>query len=149
MFDRIESDSKESAIVKHSINTLIFRSLKRTHELFLSTQSLAVPSHEESNSLRKACKISSEYSAVRDLPPPNDTVGRISSRTDSVSALGPHKPSELGTDIPFEDIGNRGLFRGSTSMVPVRDNNPIKSTLALKAITTEKVISVMCVRNVS
>ena len=140
MFDRAESDSKEPGIVKHSINTLIFRSLKRTHDLFVSTQSLGIPTHEESNSLRKACKISSEYSAVRNLPPPNDTIGRIASRTDSV-APGPHKLYELGTDIPFEDIGNRDLVRGSTALVPARDSNPLKSTLALKAITTEKVMN--------
>ena len=141
MFDRSESDSREPGIVKHSINTLIFRSLKRTHDLFVSTQSLGVPIHEESNSLRKACKISSEYSAVKHLSPPNDTIARISSRTESVVAPGPHKQSEIGTDIPFEDIGNRDMFRGSTALVPARDSSILKSTLALKAITTEKVIS--------
>ena len=139
MFERNESDSKEPGIVKHSINTLMFRSLKRTHDLFIASQSLSIPTHEQSSRLRKACKISSEYSAVKHMSAPSETAARVSSKTESGPVLGPHNPSDMEASISSEDPGNRDVYKGSTALVSGRDNNPLKSALALKAITTEKV----------
>ncbi|KAI6647564.1 Pleiotropic regulator 1 [Oopsacas minuta] len=137
MFERSETDSKEPGMVKHSINTLMFRSLKRTHDLFIASQSLSIPTHEQSSKLRKSCKINSEYSAVKHLPPPNESIARIASKTELGASIGPSL-SDKGADIPFTDTGNQEVFRGSTALVSARDNNPLKSALALKAITTEK-----------
>ena len=138
MFERNDPDSKEPGIVKHSINTLMFRSLKRTHDLFVASQSLSIPTHEQSCRLRKACKINSEYSAVKHLSAPNETT-RVSSKTESGPVLGPHNPSDIEASIPSEDSGNRDVYRGSSALVSSRDSNPLKSALALKAMTTEKV----------
>lgn len=145
MFQRNESDTKEPGIVKHSINTLMFRSLKRTHDLFVASQSLSIPTHEQSSRLRKACKINSEYSAVKHMSAPNETAARVSSKTESGPVLGPYNQSDIEANIPSDDPGNRDAYRGSTALVSARDNNPLKSALALKAITTEKVmLCVLC-----
>ena len=34
-------------VVKHSVHTLIFRSLKRTHDMFISEEGLPIPEDEE------------------------------------------------------------------------------------------------------
>ena len=141
MFENNETDSKEPGIVKHSINTLIFRSLKRTHDLFIASESLPVPQHDLSSAIRKTCKLNSEYSAVKLLPPPSDTIARMVSRRDSASTPLSQTFSETGgldrRDIPMDSSGREAL-RGDTALVPARDSH-VKSALALKAITTEKV----------
>ena len=60
------SDIQE--IPKHSVHTLVFRSLKRTHDMFLSDYSHPVEVDEKSLELRKSVKAKDDYSLVLDLP---------------------------------------------------------------------------------
>lgn len=54
-------------VQKHSAHTLVFRSLKRTHEYFLSDQTKPPARDETADRLSRACKIRDEYGLVKDL----------------------------------------------------------------------------------
>lgn len=55
-------------IPKHSVHTLVFRSLKRTHDMFLSDYSHPVEVDENSLQIRKNVKAKSEYGPVMHIP---------------------------------------------------------------------------------
>ncbi|XP_064393149.1 pleiotropic regulator 1-like [Halichondria panicea] len=68
-------------VMKHSVHTLVFRSLKRSHDMFLSQEGQPIPQNDQALKRKIACKISDEHAAVKDLPPPNDTVAKISAKS--------------------------------------------------------------------
>ncbi|XP_065059147.1 pleiotropic regulator 1-like [Rhopilema esculentum] len=49
-------------IPRHSVHTLVFRSIKRTHDMFLADHSVPLAQDEQSNKMKIACKIRDEYS---------------------------------------------------------------------------------------
>ena len=55
-------------IPKHSVHTLVFRSLKRTHDMFLSDYSHPIEFDEKSTALRRSIKALDEYGPVMDMP---------------------------------------------------------------------------------
>ena len=59
-------------IVKHSVHTLVFRSLKRTHDMFLHNHTFSLESDAKSDKLKIQCKIRDEYSTVKNLPLPKE-----------------------------------------------------------------------------
>ena len=58
-------------VLKHSVHTLVFRSLKRTHDMFLSDQSFVPVVDEKSDKLWANIKVRNEYSLVKDMPRPD------------------------------------------------------------------------------
>lgn len=54
-------------VQKHSVHTLVFRSLKRTHDMFLADKDNPPDLDEESDKVKMACKLRDEYSLVKDL----------------------------------------------------------------------------------
>lgn len=59
--------SADLEVQKHSVHTLVFRSLKRTHDMFLSDQPNPPPIDEESLKVRLACKLQDDYGTVKHL----------------------------------------------------------------------------------
>ncbi|MFT7815118.1 pleiotropic regulator 1-like [Arapaima gigas] len=55
-------------VQKHSVHTLVFRSLKRTHDMFVADHAKPVSTDEESHKLKMAAKLRAEYSAVLHMP---------------------------------------------------------------------------------
>lgn len=53
-------------VQKHSVHTLVFRSLKRTHDMFLSDQGNIPPRDDNSEELKRRVKILDEYAPVKD-----------------------------------------------------------------------------------
>uniref|UniRef100_A0A6M2DM68 Pleiotropic regulator 1 n=1 Tax=Xenopsylla cheopis TaxID=163159 RepID=A0A6M2DM68_XENCH len=53
-------------VQKHSVHTLVFRSLKRSHDLFMSNQFALVPIDETSLKIKKAVKARDSYAQVFD-----------------------------------------------------------------------------------
>ncbi|CAL1528036.1 unnamed protein product, partial [Lymnaea stagnalis] len=53
-------------VQKHSVHTLVFRSLKRTHDMFLSDQGNAPMKLDENEKLRCQIKIADEYGPVKE-----------------------------------------------------------------------------------
>lgn len=51
-------------VQRHSVHTLVFRSLKRTHDMFLSNQGMLPPIDEAAEKLKKAVKAKDSYSLV-------------------------------------------------------------------------------------
>lgn len=60
-------------VQKHSVHTLVFRSLKRTHDMFLSDQGNPPPPDEKAEKLKLACKARDEYKPVLHLVQANKT----------------------------------------------------------------------------
>lgn len=54
-------------VQKHSSHTLVFRSLKRTHDMFLSEQLNPPPRDETADEVLVKCKVRDEYGLVKDL----------------------------------------------------------------------------------
>eukprot|EP01136_Pigoraptor_vietnamica_P006720 Opistho-1_new@39983 len=54
------------------LKTIVFRSLKRTHDMFLGSygKRVVLPEGHESKRIRLSCRLRDEYDAVRSLPPP-------------------------------------------------------------------------------
>ncbi len=59
-------------VTKHSVHTLVFRSLKRSHDMFISDNIQPPPIDEKSERVKIACKIRDEYGMVRHLPQPKE-----------------------------------------------------------------------------
>ncbi|KAJ8335642.1 hypothetical protein SKAU_G00389840 [Synaphobranchus kaupii] len=55
-------------VQKHSVHTLVFRSLKRTHDMFVSDHAKPVSMDEQSRKLKMAAKLRAEYDAVLHMP---------------------------------------------------------------------------------
>ncbi|XP_005103978.1 pleiotropic regulator 1 [Aplysia californica] len=53
-------------VQKHSVHTLVFRSLKRTHDMFLSDQGNAPLKDDQSEKVKCLAKIQDEYGAVKE-----------------------------------------------------------------------------------
>ncbi|ELT96058.1 hypothetical protein CAPTEDRAFT_223827 [Capitella teleta] len=56
----------DTDVQKHSVHTLVFRSLKRTHDTFLSDQASPVPEDETARKVKLACKLRDEYNLVKE-----------------------------------------------------------------------------------
>jgi len=54
-------------VQKHSVHTLVFRSLKRTHDMFISDQGALPSIDEKSEKAKVACKVRDEYGMVQHL----------------------------------------------------------------------------------
>ncbi|XP_015675034.1 pleiotropic regulator 1 [Protobothrops mucrosquamatus] len=55
-------------VQKHSVHTLVFRSLKRTHDMFVSDNAKPVLLDERSHKVKMAVKLRTEYSSVLHMP---------------------------------------------------------------------------------
>ncbi|CAG7834542.1 unnamed protein product [Allacma fusca] len=58
------SKDKEQSVQKHSVHTLVFRSLKRTHDMFLSDQGNLPPVNDKAEKIMKAVKAKDQYGPV-------------------------------------------------------------------------------------
>ncbi|XP_033631650.1 pleiotropic regulator 1-like [Asterias rubens] len=59
-------------VTKHSVHTLVFRSLKRSHDMFISDNIQPPPIDEKSERVKLACKVRDEYGMVQHLPQPKE-----------------------------------------------------------------------------
>lgn len=55
-------------VQKHSVHTLVFRSLKRTHDMFVSDHAKPISRDEQSNKVKMAVKLRAEYGAILHMP---------------------------------------------------------------------------------
>uniref|UniRef100_A0A672YTA5 Pleiotropic regulator 1 n=1 Tax=Sphaeramia orbicularis TaxID=375764 RepID=A0A672YTA5_9TELE len=55
-------------VQKHSVHTLVFRSLKRTHDMFVSDHAKSIPLDEQSHHMKMGVKLKTEYEAVLHMP---------------------------------------------------------------------------------
>lgn len=133
-----DATTNQTDIVRHSVNTLIFRSLKRTHDMFIASESQPIVQDEFSHTLRIACKVVSEYSHVKHLPPPTEAVAKFTHRSDTPSKVPMLEKPYSGSS---EVLKGRTDNRTSNALVPLGDSNSVtKLNSALNKVpTTEKV----------
>ncbi|CAB1460908.1 unnamed protein product [Pleuronectes platessa] len=55
-------------VQKHSVHTLVFRSLKRTHDMFVSDHAKSIAQDEESQKMKLGVKLKADYAAVLHMP---------------------------------------------------------------------------------
>ncbi|XP_071126976.1 pleiotropic regulator 1-like isoform X1 [Mytilus edulis] len=55
-------------VQKHSVHTLVFRSLKRTHDMFITDQGIPPAKDDKGEVLKRRVKTIDEYKMVKDLP---------------------------------------------------------------------------------
>ncbi|XP_003384178.1 PREDICTED: pleiotropic regulator 1-like [Amphimedon queenslandica] len=67
-------------VVKHSVHTLIFRSLKRTHDMFLSEEGHPMQEDPKALRIKIASKIEDEHKIVKDMPPPTEAVSKATAK---------------------------------------------------------------------
>lgn len=63
-------------VPKHSVHTLVFRSLKRTHDMFLSDYSHPIEFDQKSIDIRKNSKALAEYGPVLDFPKDTNPISK-------------------------------------------------------------------------
>lgn len=66
-------------VTKHSVHTLVFRSLKRSHDMFVSDQAAPLGVIEDAARLRRNSKMRSTYGPVLHMPTHKDTKTKDSS----------------------------------------------------------------------
>lgn len=60
-------------VQKHSVHTLVFRSLKRTHDMFVADNAKSVAADETSHKLKMSIKMRTEYGPVLHMPVVKET----------------------------------------------------------------------------
>ncbi|MEQ2167406.1 hypothetical protein GOODEAATRI_003924 [Goodea atripinnis] len=65
-------------VQKHSVHTLVFRSLKRTHDMFVSDHAKTISLDEESHKMKMDVKLKTEYSPVLHMPVLKEGRDRVS-----------------------------------------------------------------------
>ncbi|KAG8592451.1 hypothetical protein GDO81_000505 [Engystomops pustulosus] len=65
---RLWSVTSGQDVQKHSVHTLVFRSLKRTHDMFVADNAKTAPIDEVSHKLKMSVKLRTEYGPVLHLP---------------------------------------------------------------------------------
>uniref|UniRef100_A0AAZ3S3C8 Pleiotropic regulator 1 n=1 Tax=Oncorhynchus tshawytscha TaxID=74940 RepID=A0AAZ3S3C8_ONCTS len=79
-------------VQKHSVHTLVFRSLKRTHDMFVADHAKPVSLDETSHKVKMAAKLRADYSAVLHMP-----------------VLKEGKDRPLGSNMPYFSLQLSGL----------------------------------------
>ncbi|KPJ16087.1 Pleiotropic regulator 1 [Papilio machaon] len=121
-------------VIKHSVHTLVFRSLKRSHDMFLSNQSLLPPIDEKAEKILKNVKARDSYSQVMSAveqaqavkqqqmlsrpETPHDTEMAESAALGSDGAMLPYNPGSMSAPAA---PGSQGLLgTGAAAVVPRR-----------------------------
>ncbi|XP_013141673.1 PREDICTED: pleiotropic regulator 1 [Papilio polytes] len=121
-------------VIKHSVHTLVFRSLKRSHDMFLSNQSLLPPIDEKAEKILKNVKARDSYGQVMSAveqaqaqkqqqvlsrpETPHDTDMAESAALGSDGAMLPYNPGSMTAPAA---PGSQGLLgTGAAAIVPRR-----------------------------
>lgn len=88
-------------VQKHSVHTLVFRSLKRTHDMFVADNGKPVPLDEESHKRKMAIKLRNEYGPVLHMPTSKENLKEKGPQNAPDSY--PHKqyPANQGQDVEY------------------------------------------------
>ncbi|KAA8594612.1 hypothetical protein FQN60_011747 [Etheostoma spectabile] len=96
-------------VQKHSVHTLVFRSLKRTHDMFVSDHAKSVAMDEESHKLKMSVKMTADYSAVLHMPVLKEGKDRMSLPG---SMLGHQSYTQPGDDPDYLITGTHAYPSG-------------------------------------
>ncbi|GAB6032614.1 LD24662p [Chamberlinius hualienensis] len=121
-------------VQKHSVHTLVFRSLKRTHDMFLSDQGQPPPYEEKSEKLKLSVKAQDEYKPVMDIVKVH---GSRSHRDKETLQLNTNKDGEVLQDMALDlPTTSREYMETAIAMESSRPN----ISQALVPVTTTQAI---------
>uniref|UniRef100_A0A1B6HRP6 Pleiotropic regulator 1 n=1 Tax=Homalodisca liturata TaxID=320908 RepID=A0A1B6HRP6_9HEMI len=101
-------------VQRHSVHTLVFRSLKRTHDMFLSSQGQLPPIDEFAEKLKKAIKAKDSYSLVMEKVKQNNALKKQQT-TEASFEHGLQRDKE--NEIDTSSVGETALVPMNTSSV--------------------------------
>uniref|UniRef100_A0A8C9XIT4 Pleiotropic regulator 1 n=1 Tax=Sander lucioperca TaxID=283035 RepID=A0A8C9XIT4_SANLU len=96
-------------VQKHSVHTLVFRSLKRTHDMFVSDHAKSVAQDEESHKLKMSVKMTADYNAVLHMPVLKEGKDRMALPS---SMLGHQSYTQPGDDPDYLITGTHAYPSG-------------------------------------
>ncbi|KAL3188411.1 hypothetical protein MRX96_003393, partial [Rhipicephalus microplus] len=102
-------------VQKHSVHTLVFRSLKRTHDMFLSDQANPPPQDDTSEKFKMNVKTKDEYSLVMHLVKSNPQTYRHSTDGHRASY---HDQVPKSKEIKLQELTYSGM-----DVMPVYDDD--------------------------
>lgn len=96
-------------VQKHSVHTLVFRSLKRTHDMFLSDQANPPPQDETSEKVKLAAKTRDEYGLVMHLVKANPQPYRHSGEGHHRAAVTYHDETSKSKEMKMPELTYSGM----------------------------------------
>ncbi|XP_050522787.1 pleiotropic regulator 1 [Daktulosphaira vitifoliae] len=110
-------------VQRHSVHTLVFRSLKRTHDMFLSCQGMLPPIDEEAERIKKLIKARDNYGLVFD---------KVELSKINMKKSQPSQPKfdkdPLKNNLPLAIIDN-----------PEKSNTNIETSMVLSSPSTQNI----------
>uniref|UniRef100_A0A8C3A7A2 Pleiotropic regulator 1 n=1 Tax=Cyclopterus lumpus TaxID=8103 RepID=A0A8C3A7A2_CYCLU len=97
-------------VQKHSVHTLVFRSLKRTHDMFVSDHAKSIALDDESHKMKMGVKLKADYSAVLHMPVLKEGTDRVSQLPGSM--LGHQSYTQPGDDPEYLITGTHAYPSG-------------------------------------
>ncbi|XP_029412618.1 pleiotropic regulator 1 isoform X2 [Nannospalax galili] len=88
-------------VQKHSVHTLVFRSLKRTHDMFVADNGKPVPLDEESHKRKMAIKLRNEYGPVLHMPTSKENLKEKGPQNAADSYGHKQYPANQGQDVEY------------------------------------------------
>lgn len=107
-------------VQRHSVHTLVFRSLKRTHDNFLANQGTLPPIDPDIEKFKMSIKARDTYSTVLNSV--------------NLNELKKKKTIEENSSAGESDIQSSDGYSGSMSVVPVQENNAIQTTTPVNPV---------------
>lgn len=135
-------------VTKHSVHTLVFRSLKRTHDMFVSDHDAPLPPNEKSSAISRNTKMRSEYGPVLHLPTIKETKTTHGKQNAQVNDLMNHNQNSTNTNskIVSNDStqlqNHQGQVKERTSEIPA-SKALVASNQNTKALANIKKASIM------
>uniref|UniRef100_A0A673THB2 Pleiotropic regulator 1 n=1 Tax=Suricata suricatta TaxID=37032 RepID=A0A673THB2_SURSU len=88
-------------VQKHSVHTLVFRSLKRTHDMFVADNGKPVPLDEESHKRKMSIKLRNEYGPVLHMPTSKENLKEKCPQNASDSYGHKQYPANQGQEVEY------------------------------------------------
>ncbi|XP_005400987.1 PREDICTED: pleiotropic regulator 1 [Chinchilla lanigera] len=92
-------------VQKHSVHTLVFRSLKRTHDMFVADNGKPVPLDEESHKRKMAIKLRNEYGPVLHMPTSKENLKEKGPQNTADSYSQKQYPANQGQEVEYVVTG--------------------------------------------
>lgn len=115
-------------VQRHSVHTLVFRSLKRTHDMFLSNQGNLPPTDPALEKLKSGIKSKDSYDSVLHLVINNEKKKKVNDASSVISE----------TEAPNSNLNSLAVVASTPAAIAATDNtvanimnNPIKKVLPM------------------
>lgn len=130
--DTVEVDLGEEEFPQCSVETLVFKSLKRTHDVFLSNRNKTSGYSDEGQKAKLACKINSEYYNIinQSLEPAafvneqeKEESSNTNASTNGVDAVEKVVKTKTPSQIAAEELHNKQIKRQTKLLLSQQDTS--------------------------